>query len=300
MKNYNYTARDANGITKRGCINAVDRHDALRLIKAQNLIPQSVVEDSMANQGTTLSLSPRMLISGLTLLALLAGLLVWWYAPKSDLEKKTVVKKAKHSVSQASKLKTKMAETNAVVVSAPVPAVGNAAQSPEGSAGNTRASAYRNVPKEGPIDEQKQVVKKPRAFSSGTEQVLSMIMNKKIGDTPPPLPNLPLNERTNIVMILNKDIIVYDDDNEQMIQQKANVAHAKQLLKEYINQGGSPEDFLWYYRDQLTQANKEWMTAQKTLLELHKTDREAALKYGQEQGKILSEKGIKPLMLPSR
>jgi hypothetical protein len=137
-----------------------------------------------------------------------------------------------------------------------------------------------------------------RMFDSGTEQVISWIVNTKIGDMPPPLPNLPMKE--DIASILNRDIVLYDDDSDEKVDKKANVAHAKQLLKEFLVQGGKPEEFLSFFREELKKAHNEWKEAQLQTMSLYKQgNHPEALKYAEEQNKKLVEKGIKPIVLPS-
>ena len=81
-----------------------------------------------------------------------------------------------------------------------------------------------------------------------------------------------------------------------MIEGKANVAYAKQLLKEYIKEGGTPEDFLTYYHSELTAAFNEWRTAQKYAGDLVRAGDDAgAVRYIEEQNKNLAAKGIRPI-----
>jgi hypothetical protein len=136
-------------------------------------------------------------------------------------------------------------------------------------------------------------------FKSGTEQVLSWITNTRLGDAPPPLPNLPVFD--NMEAILNSDIVLYDDDSKNVEEIKYNVAHAKQMLKTYIAQGGSPQDFLKYYHNELRKAHNEWMEAQKQGMELYRAgDEKGALTYYEEQNKALQDRGIKPLVIPPK
>ena len=300
MKNFNYTARDVNGAPKCGCLKAPDRNEALRMLKAQKLIPQSVVEGMAPKKSVALEILQRYWVTGLLVVALVSvGILLWQYMPKRGTEKKVVVKQTRKTTAPERKPHVTAAmDTNVVTtpLAAKTNVVTNTPKVKKPVATNTHA--YKLAVAEGRIDENGEIIKKPRAFNSGVEQLMGMIINKQLGDTPPMMPNLNLGERANIMAILDKDINVYEHDSELTIQQKANVAQAKQLLKEYIGQGGTPEEFLGYYREQLVQANKEWMHAQKTMMEMFKTDREEAFKYATEQGKLLSEKGIKPLRLP--
>ncbi len=294
MKNFNYTARDKTGSTKRGSLKAADRNAAMHELSAQGMVPLSITEGAATKTSGTGFKPVYALYAGAVLI-----LVVWLgmkYLVKPTPQKKQPPKRErvqpppkKHTVQQV-----KPVVTNVVVQPIKVETNQPAPPIPV----STNSIEYRIAQQDGRIDEEGKIIPKPRAFKSGAEQVLNMIMNKQLGDVPSPLPNLHPSERTNIVAILSRDIVVYDEDSEKSLQQKANVAQAKQLMKDYIAKGGTPEDFLRYFRDELATAHKEWLTTQKTLMELSKTDREAALKYAEEQGKILSEKGIKPLILP--
>lgn len=134
-------------------------------------------------------------------------------------------------------------------------------------------------------------------FASGVEQVIGLIVNTKPGSSVPPLPNLHISEK--VEDILNRDIVLYEEDNELTAEKKANVAQAKQLMKEYLAQGGKPEDFLSYFHGELKKAHTEWRAAQVKAISLFKEgDHEAALKYIEETNRTFSEKGMKPIVNP--
>ncbi|MCL2104218.1 MAG: hypothetical protein FWH21_04085, partial [Kiritimatiellaeota bacterium] len=139
----------------------------------------------------------------------------------------------------------------------------------------------------------------PSAFSTATEQVLGWIANTVPGAPPPILPALPPGERENIAAILDRDIVLYADDSDRAAESKHNVAHAKQLLKRYLAEGGTPEDFLGYYHNALAEAHREWREAQRGVVELQRAgDEEGAVTFYLEQNAALGERGIKPVILP--
>jgi len=136
-----------------------------------------------------------------------------------------------------------------------------------------------------------------RVFRTGTEQIISWIANSQLGNPPPPLPILPPGD--DIAAILNSDIILYDDDSEDIENAKVNVAYMKQLLKEYLAQGGKAQDFLSYYHTELWKAHTEWRESQLKLMELYKAgDLQGAREYAEQQSQVLHDKGIKPLVVP--
>jgi hypothetical protein len=80
---------------------------------------------------------------------------------------------------------------------------------------------------------------------------------------------------------------------------KINVTQAKRYLKEYQEQGGTPDGFLKYYHDELMQAHQEWMLARKQAMDLIKAGDDAnALIYVEEQNKDFAKRGIKPIVIP--
>jgi hypothetical protein len=137
----------------------------------------------------------------------------------------------------------------------------------------------------------------PTGFSSPTEALINMIVNTPLGSPPPSLPRVP--PREDFAKIFETDILVYDEDDEQTVAAKINVAKAKEYLKEYLEQGGTPDGFLTYYHDELRAAHQEWMLARKQALDLIKAgDAEGALLYVQEQNRAFAERGIKPIVIP--
>jgi len=139
----------------------------------------------------------------------------------------------------------------------------------------------------------------PRAFATATEQVLGWIANTVPGGPPPILPVLPPNERTNIIAILGRDIVLYDDDTEAVSESKHNVAYAKQMLRQYLADGGTPEDFLGYYHAGLAEAHREWREAQGGVTELLRAgDAEGAVRLYMERDAALRGRGIQPIHLP--
>jgi hypothetical protein len=140
-------------------------------------------------------------------------------------------------------------------------------------------------------------VRPRQSFTSGSEQVIATVMNTRLGRRPPPLFNLPMAE--DIGKVLDRDIVLYDDDDERAVEAKANVAHAKQLLKEYIRDGGRPEDFLRHYHGILQEAYEEWNTAQRHVLALLLEGRQGEAElYAEDQTRTFAERGIQPVNIP--
>lgn len=150
-----------------------------------------------------------------------------------------------------------------------------------------------------------EIVKKPlrkasrdRPFRSNVENIMANIFTCRLGDSPPPLPRISLHELSKMQEILDSPDTIYDDDDERIAARKEAVAKAKKELAAFIDEGGKPEEFLKYYRDQLKVANQTWKAVQHEALQLIKNDPAAAALAIHEMNAKLAEQGIKPLHLP--
>lgn len=293
MKNFTYTARDRSGATKRGSLKAADRNAAMQELTAQGMVPLSLAEgQSIVGKSPHVLSRPSMIILLAAGTGLLIGLVIWLrMTPVKPSTSEKTARKEVQAKRDSSSRSTSM-KTNAIA----------------GDKGNildplrmdtmppSRTKQEKTLSGTDVAEIQKEP-KRPMDYPSGLEQVINWIVNKRLGDTPFFLPRL--NPKESIAEILDRDLIVYDDDTEDKIQAKANVAQAKQMLKEYIAQGGKPEDFLNYFHTALLEANREWKEAQKQVSTLMQSgEREAAVAYAEEANKRLAEKGIKPIISP--
>lgn len=298
MRNFNYTARDASGATKRGSLQAADRNAALHELANKGLVPLSVTEGPAGSVDTGRQVPLRYAVLALGGVALAVAFFAWsqMTPPKGKTAKS---KKPPKSVQVQKKVTPPPVEvkTNVAAKVEPVqPPVTNAvAEKPKPI--STNSLEYRIALNEGRVDQEGNVLPARPAYKSGAEQIISMIVNAKPGYPPPPLPRIHAKE--DVVKILNTDILLYDEDTETSAQRKANVAQAKQLMKEYISKGGKPEDFLDFFHKELVSAHKEWQEAQRQTMELHKAgDEEALLKYAEEQNKKFAERGMRQVVVP--
>ncbi len=297
MKNFNYTARDKTGSTKRGSLKAADRNAAMHELSAQGMVPLSITEAEFKATPGLPHLKP-LGIGAAIIVALAAFYIVFILLPKnsgSDSKKAKKTRVEQVTKKQPVKSVTKTATNTVVTVEktstekAPVLAPSlttNESVNPKLQVIELYPGGTTNPPLTG--------------YSSNTERLINMIVNTRPGMPPPPLFNLPPGE-TNIVSILDSNILLYDSDDEKTAQQKANVAYAKQLLKEYLKEGGDTKNFLKFYHEQLTESFKERIAAQKRFIDLLKTgDEKAATEFYETQNKAFSEKGIYPLTLPPK
>jgi len=304
MKAYTYTAKDGAGAIKRGVLQAADRGTALAALKARGLTPVSVTEGGQAPREAALPAWCSARALALVGLAVLLGGVVLIGIKNAPV--KPSVKKNSKEIEKSVNLKEKEIDTLVVKLS-----TNNAS-----SSGQQQATAVSSMPDvkktatggeektENPLPQMPQILSTnqvvtppPPEFSTGTERVINMIVNARLGYPPPPLPMIPITE--DIGKILNKSIALYDDDTEELAERKANVAYAKQLLKAYLAEGGTVETFLSHYRDELKKAHVEWDAAQKHMIELFRNgDTKGALDYAKEQNKDFETRGIRQIYIP--
>lgn len=135
-------------------------------------------------------------------------------------------------------------------------------------------------------------------YRTSTEQSMAVLFSKRLGDSPPKLPSIPLREQAHFAEILIADNPILPTDTEAQKAIKEQISLVKNELKNYIREGGDVEGFFSYYQGQLEQAHGEWMDAQKSFFKVAKEDPEIAGEYLSQVNERLTKKGIKPLLVP--
>lgn len=310
MKNYNYTARDKNGALVRDSIKASDRKDVLSAISERGLSPVSVVEGTAVKTPRVIRSAIMGWSASLTVALLIFGGFVLLRSSKKTIDTTNRAEtKVEKQALPPKRIETAINERvdppeNIVemkpIVEATVQEVTPTVQENSVILTAKQKNVMLTPQKKRRVIETVDGMstnQPPTGYSSGSERLLNMIMNAQVGNAPPPLLNLPPGEK--IEEILNRDIMVFDTDDEKTIAEKTAVAYAKQLLKEYINEGGAPEQFLQHYHDELTAAFQERQAAQAQVTELLRNgDEEGAFRQMEENNKILIMKGIKPIKMP--
>lgn len=136
-----------------------------------------------------------------------------------------------------------------------------------------------------------------RVFATATEQVMAWIFTTKVGDVPPPLPRLPIKDEAHLVEILFNNVPVKDGDSAKTAYAKENVQLAKDELKKFIKEGGSPNEFFEYYHGQLVDAHREWNESRKEAMRVCREDPMIARDYIRAINSRLEKKGIKPVTI---
>lgn len=148
-----------------------------------------------------------------------------------------------------------------------------------------------------PAAEESGKEKRRRIFSTSTEQVISGFANTRPGYPPPMLMRMPPAE--DLEAILDKPIDIYDDDDERVAEAKENCARMKEELKQYISEGGTAENFLLWYHNELSKDYEEWKSAQHHVVRLLRDgDLEGAERYAAEKNAELTGRGVRNVTLP--
>lgn len=305
MKNFAYTVRDSGGALRRGTLDAPDRASALAALRRQDLTPVALEEGGASARGRAVPPRAGAAWAALALAVLAVGGGLWLALSRRSAPAAPVVPVAPAAPATPAVPAVPVAP---VVTAEPAGTVGTAV----GNAGTAETPASeRPAPAAGVgLSARKKPMRVIEAipgmstnpppqtgFSSNTERVLNMIMNAKRGMPPPPLIPLPPGE--DLAKVLERDIGVLDEDDEQTIAEKANVAYAKKLLKEYLEQGGDPDAFLEHYHGALKKDFEERQSAQKFMMELlWAGDKKGVEEYMTRKNAELEERGIVPLKIP--
>jgi hypothetical protein len=303
MRNFNYTAREKSGAMKRGSVQAIDRNAALQELAAQGLVTLSVTEQ-YAVRKASLRLNPVKTVLTVIIIFIVAAVF-WNFALKKQMVKNEKSQRVGRTVDKpSSKTKNNFNDSHALgKIKAEF--VTNSLTADDAPVVRKRSDEPKNplIPildiNTAPVADVLKTNAPQRYFSSGTEQIISGFANTKPGNPPPPLMNLPMNE--DVTEILNRDIIVYNEDNERALEVKENTARMKQALKDYIKEGGTPETFLSHYHNELSKDYNEWKSAQQYIVRLlQEGDVVAAENFAVEQNTKFKERGIKSVVLPAK
>jgi hypothetical protein len=288
MKLFYYIARMQDGTQTRGEIRALDRLEALRILKEKGLVPISVIVRKPSEDKFSSSWFARNYIL-IIVISVIIILLIWFGLgnyPRTKENKKIISTKKrvenKVSVTNVNELNSVVKENIIVESVTRTNNVASLNQQPTIKIIEINSGSRTNPVQVG--------------LSSGAERVLNMVFSSKLGAPPPPIFQIPFKESTNLIEILKRDIIVYDDDTQATIEWKENLAYAKNLLKEYIQQGGEVENFITYYQNELAKAFYERQELQQLYSELLKAgNTEMSDQYFTLANEELAKKGYLPL-----
>jgi len=303
MRDFNYTARDKSGAIKSGSVKATDRNAAMQELKAQGMVPLSVTE-GMTKSSSSLSFKPFYVIA--TVVALLViGLAVKFFILDKSQTKGSVTRQVK--TAKVSTREKKVTQKNGAKEESLIPT------------NDVARARTATVIADNPLVEKKPANTMIRhqpstnrvirfggdntnrpftGFTSRIDYAINQLASTQMGMPPPPLIFIPPGE--DVKAALERSILVFDTDTEATIEKKAAIAQAKQAMKDYIAQGGDPNEFTKFYHKQLLEASDEHRISQKTAMDLWKAgDKEGAALYIEEQNKKFAEKGYVPISIPA-
>lgn len=143
---------------------------------------------------------------------------------------------------------------------------------------------------------------KPKnVFRSATEKMLYSLFSTPIGSPPPPMGRIPLRDKAELDTILNTAFEQGSSKDAKRQEMEQTVDAARKVFKEYIEKGGTPDEFMEYFRDKLVQYHEEWKMSQKVAMAACRDeDPEVARAMVDEVNARLAEKGIKPVVIPPK
>lgn len=142
-----------------------------------------------------------------------------------------------------------------------------------------------------------------RTFSTGTEQLLSWICHTTPGEMALPLPPLSPEEKQNMAAILISKNEIKDTDSDDIAEVKESVEFAKKELRDFIKDGGNPDDFFAYYDKAIKDAFEKRNSLIEELQAMQSDDEEEGKERDPEVmremvkkvNEALDEEGIKPI-----
>jgi len=303
MKTFGYTYRDKEGALKSGSLQAPDRIDALRQIRAMGCVPVSVTEGKVAVAGRRAPWNRAVWI-GVTVVVLVAALSVWLNAAKKPAKRAAPVTAAVGTVPRT--VRGSFGET-ALPASPPIaetPPVGTPPRGVPDEPALTNNSAIVTKSRPQPVAvsepdvEQTAPPPTPRPFKTATEQMLSMAMSLPPGVMMPPLP-IPPGIEDDFANSLTNKIVIFEDDDERTIEHKEKVAQAKLHLLELVKQGRSVSDVLNEYQETTNERVEVRNEAGMELANILKngTPQEAKT-YLDKINKAFTDLGIEPITMP--
>ena len=298
-----YTYRGTSGAIEKAEIEAGSRSEVFALLKERGISPMQVQEGKLPksrkfDQGV--KTNPRIIIgAAVAVLAVVAALV--FVVPNGDDAGKTARGKKSATTKQASAMEKPVAGTASA--KSPASSTNAIATGTENAGAKVAATPAQASPTNtvGNSTSNKVIVvdRGPGVFKNSTEQLLSMIFTCELGNTPPPLPRITNVTKEQLEAILASPNVVGEKDSAKVADAKRTVELAKKELKDYLDKGGDVNEFMAYYRGQLLQAHNLWKDEQVAMMKTcREEDPEVARAMLEATNKRLSEKGIKPIMMP--
>jgi len=308
MKTFGYTYRDKTGALKNGSLQAPDRIDALRQIKERGCIPVAITEGKSTVAGKRTPWNNAARVAAAAGVLLIVALAVWLTTRQETgprrLPAPVLAPKSVAPIPLAAGPEPAVPPPAYAAVHpelavqpdvAPPPTAGVAPGTPQPPPAAAKKPFETPAP-ETVVEPTKPT--RPSAYNTTTEALLSMAMSVPPGAMIPPMPITPGLE-ADFAKSLTNDIVVFDDDDERMIEHKKKVALAKLALLEQVNQGRSVSEVLKEYQESTNERAAARSDAQRELAELLKNGKpDRAEAYLEEVNKAFTELGIEPIVMP--
>ena len=134
-----------------------------------------------------------------------------------------------------------------------------------------------------------------------TDQLYFDVFLRELGDPPPMTPFLPEKDEIEAVKNLNRQLAVSDEDDEAHVFAKETVNLVKKELANFIEQGGTINQFFEYYCGKLERAYEMKKIAMRELEKASDTlDSEGAAEFLKTVNAKLEAEGLAPLEYNSR
>ncbi|MBP5225919.1 MAG: hypothetical protein J6336_00880 [Kiritimatiellae bacterium] len=320
MKHFTYTARDSKGEIVRGALETADRKSAVAALNEEGLTPISIVETVAKPKARPAlpSVNPVLLkkVAGIAVLAaVLVGGIIWFsHRPKTPHPKPTVPEKVGKPAAKPKPTAEKPddpAPEPEVKPAAPqnvtVPVKGNIATVTLSNGKNLRVplpapgktsllhaqGSVLEIDSEGNVRD----VTPRKLFDTPFEnQLIGMAID---GGTFIPA-FLKGMRQEDVIELLKKPVVQDPQDTETDLAKKEAVVKMKELMLDYINNGGNYEDFI----DEVAAYAKEEkgykVEGMRNLVSLLKQGKvEEAKEYRTLFNQEMAEKGFGQLRLPS-
>lgn len=152
-----------------------------------------------------------------------------------------------------------------------------------------------------PLYDRHHIVAKKPLLEEPVEQLMLSVFETELGDMPPMLPAIPQIDKKKLDKIVGMMTETKEDDSEEAKIAKGTINAVKIELKKYLDEGGTVENFLNYYVNELDRAFNERNLCKQLQMKSMKTDDpEVAREYFHKLNERLTNKGIKPLTLTNR
>lgn len=137
-----------------------------------------------------------------------------------------------------------------------------------------------------------------RVFSSPAEQVISSFANARPGYPPPIMMRFPAGR--SVEEILDTPVEILEDDDEATVALKENCARLKEDIRAYIAEGGTAENFLLAYHNELSKDYEDWQSSQRRIVQLLKEGAlEEAERFAEAANADFAARGVRQVTLPT-